>query len=32
VHCTKAVYRVKSAPEYGWVCRPKHVEQIQIDQ
>jgi len=32
VHCTKAVYRVKSAPEYGRVCRPKHIEQIQIDQ
>jgi len=22
----------KSAPEDGRVCRPKHVEQIQIDQ
>jgi len=32
VHCTKAVYTVKSAPEDGRVCRPKHVEQIQIDQ
>ena len=32
VHCTKAVYTVKSAPEDGWVCRPKQIEQIQIDQ
>ena len=29
VHYTKAVYTVKSAPEDGWVCRPKHVEQIK---
>jgi len=30
VHCTvpKAVYTVKSVPEDGRVCRPKHVEQI----
>ena len=28
----KAVYTVKSAPEDGRVCRPKNVEQIQIDQ
>jgi len=32
VHCTKAVYTVKCAPEDGRVCRPKRVEQIQIDQ
>jgi len=32
VHPTKAVYTVKSAPEGGRVCSPKHVEQIQIDQ
>jgi len=31
-YCTKAVYTVKSVPEDGRVCRPKHVEQIQIDQ
>jgi len=31
VHCTKAVHTFKSAPEDGRVCRPKHVEQIQID-
>jgi len=28
----KAVYTVKSAPEDGRVCRPKHVELIQIDK
>ena len=28
----KAVYTAKSAPEDGRVCRPKHVEQIQIYQ
>ena len=28
----KAVYTVKSAPEDGRICRPKHVELIQIDQ
>jgi len=28
----KVVYTVKSAPEDGRVCRPKHVEEIQIDQ
>jgi len=32
VYCTKAVYTLKSAPEDGRVCRPKHIEQIQIDQ
>jgi len=32
VHYTKAVYTVKSAAEDGRVCRPKHVDQIQIDQ
>ena len=32
VHRTKAVYTAKIAPEDGRVCRPKHVEQIQIDQ
>ena len=32
VHCTKPVYTVKSAPEDGRVCRPKHVEQVHIDQ
>jgi hypothetical protein len=32
VHCNQAVYTVKSAFEDGRVCRPKHVEQIQIDQ
>jgi len=32
VHCTKTVYTVKRASEDGRVCRPKHVEQIQIDQ
>ena len=32
VHCTKAVHTVKSAAEAGRVCRPKHVEIIQIDQ
>jgi len=32
VHCTKAVYTVKSAPEDGQICHPKHVEQVQIDQ
>ena len=26
------IYNHKSAPEDGRVCRPKHVEQIQIDQ
>jgi len=26
------VYTVKSAAEVGRVCRPKHVEQTQIDQ
>jgi len=26
------VYTAKSAQEDGRVCRPKHVEQIQIDQ
>jgi len=31
-HCTKAVYTVKSAHEDGRVCRPKHVEQIEMDQ
>jgi len=28
----QTVYTAKSAPEDGRVCRPKHVEQIQIDQ
>ena len=27
-----SIYTVKGAPESGRVCRPKHVEQIQIDQ
>jgi len=31
-HCTKAVYTVTGAPEDGRVCRPKHIDQIQIDQ
>ena len=30
VHCIKAVYTVTNAPEDRRVCRPKHVEQIQI--
>jgi hypothetical protein len=25
LHCTKAVYTVKSAPEDGWICCLKHV-------
>ena len=30
VHFTKScIYSQKSAPEDGWVCRPKHVEQIK---
>jgi len=28
----KAVYTVKSTPEDGRVCHPKHIQQIQIDQ
>jgi len=32
VHFTKAVHTVKSALEDRRVCRPKHVQQIQIDQ
>ena len=27
-----SIYTLKGAPESGRVCRPKHVEQIQIDQ
>jgi len=31
-HLQEHVLQSKRAPENGRVCRPKHVEQIEIDQ